>query len=55
MIYSWGRSIMMMDMRMLKDVLGTEADGTEIHCMRGISSSLFVTSSCALHLWHLVN
>lgn len=44
-----------MDMRMLKDMLETEADGTEIHCMRGLSSSLFVTSGNALHLWHLVN
>jgi hypothetical protein len=44
----------MMDMRMLKDVLGAEADGGEIHNMRGLNSSLFVTSSNTLHLWYMV-
>jgi hypothetical protein len=40
---------------MLKDVLGAEADGSEIHNMRSINSSLFVTSGNTLHLWHMVN
>lgn len=54
MVYSWGRAVSMMDMRMLKDVLGAEADGAEIHCTRAINSTLFATSGNALHLWHLM-